>query len=50
MMDNLGVAMNATNIKPTPLQRTDFTWNTATQAEKAEIAMQMFLKHRTVCR
>lgn len=45
MMDNLGVAMNATNIEAYALAKgLDFTWNTATQAEKAEVAMQMFLK------
>jgi phage-related protein len=43
MMDNLGVAMNATNIEAYALAKgLDFTWNTATQAEKAEVAMQMF--------
>lgn len=45
MMDNLGVAMNATNIEAYALAKgLDFTWNTATQAEKAEIAMQMFFE------
>ncbi|HBT64409.1 MAG TPA: phage tail protein, partial [Ruminococcaceae bacterium] len=46
MMDNLGVAMNATNIQAYALAKgLDFTWNTATQAEKAEIAMQMFFEN-----
>jgi len=46
MMDNLGVAMNATNIEAyAPAKGLDFTWNTATQAEKAEIAMQMFFEN-----
>lgn len=45
MMDNLGVAMNATNIEAYALAKgLDFTWNTATQAEKAEVAMQMFFE------
>lgn len=43
MMDNLGVAMNATNVEAYALAKgLDFTWKTATQAEKAEVAMQMF--------
>ena len=47
MMDNLGVAMNATNIEAYALAKgLDFTWATATQAEKAEVAMQMSLKTR----
>lgn len=46
MMDNLGVAMNATNIEAYALaQGLDFTWKTATQAEKAEVAMQMFFEN-----
>jgi uncharacterized protein YukE len=45
MMDNLGVAMNATNIEAYALSKgLDFTWKTATQAEKAEVAMQMFFE------
>ncbi len=45
MMDNLGVAMNATTIEAYALAKgLDFAWNSATNAEKAEIAMQMFLK------
>ena len=46
MMDNLGVAMNATNIEAYALSKgLAFTWKTATQAEKAEMAMQMFLEN-----
>ncbi|MHB1453376.1 MAG: phage tail protein [Saccharofermentanales bacterium] len=46
MMDNLGVAMNATNIEAYALAKgLDFTWNSATQAEKAEVAMQMFFEN-----
>ena len=45
MMDNLGVAMNATTIEAYALAKgLDFAWNSATNAEKAEIAMQMFLE------
>ena len=45
MMDNLGVAMNATTIEAYALEKgINFKWNTATQAEKAEIAMQMFFE------
>ena len=48
MMDNLGVAMNATNIEAYALAKgLDFTWKTATQAEKAELAMQMFFESTT---
>lgn len=46
MMDNLGVAMNATNIEAYALAKgLDFTWSKATQAEKAEMAMQMFFEN-----
>lgn len=46
MMDNLGVAMNATNIEAYALAKgLDFTWKSASQAEKAEIAMQMFFEN-----
>lgn len=47
MMDNLGVAMNATNIEAYALSKgmTDFRFATATSAEKAEMAMQMFLEN-----
>ena len=45
MMDNLGVAMNATSIQAYALSKgLNFTWSTATQAEKAEVAMQMFFE------
>jgi hypothetical protein len=45
MMDNLGVAMNATNIEAYALAKgLDFTWASASQAEKAEVAMQMFFE------
>lgn len=43
MMDNLGVAMNATNIEAYAAGKgLDFVWSKASQAEKAEMAMQMF--------
>lgn len=46
MMDNLGVAMNATNIEAYALAKgLDFTWASATNAEKAEVAMQMFFEN-----
>ena len=46
MMDNLGVAMNATNLEAYALSKgLDFTWASATNAEKAEIAMQMFFEN-----
>lgn len=46
MMDNLGVAMNDTSLKAYALAKgLDVTWASATQAEKAEIAMQMFLEN-----
>ena len=42
MMDNLGVAMNATNIEAYAAGKgLDFVWSKASQAEKADIAMQM---------
>lgn len=46
MMDNLGVAMNATNLEAYALEKglTNFSWNTASQAEKNTLAMQMFLE------
>lgn len=45
MMDNLGVAMNATTIEAYALSKgLDFAWNSATNAEKAEVAMQMFFE------
>lgn len=44
MMDNLGVAMNATTLEAYALEKgINFKWNTASQAEKAELAMQMFM-------
>lgn len=46
MMDNLGVSMNATNIQAYALAKgLDFTWASATNAEKAEVAMQMFFEN-----
>ncbi len=46
MMDNLGVAMNDTSLKAYALAKgLDITWESATQAEKAEVAMQMFLEN-----
>lgn len=45
MMDNLGVAMNATTLQAYALEKgINFNWNTASQAEKAELAMKMFLE------
>ena len=44
MMDNLGVAMNATTLSAYALEKgINFNWNTASNAEKAELAMQMFM-------
>ena len=44
MMDNLGVAMNATSLQAYALEKgMNFEWNTASQAEKSEIAMKMFM-------
>lgn len=45
MMDNLGVAMNATNIEAYTASKgmTDWSFATATAAEKAEMAMSMFM-------
>ncbi len=44
MMDNLGVAMNATTLKAYALEKgINFDWNTADNAQKAELAMQMFM-------
>lgn len=43
MMDNLGVAMNATTLAAYALEKgVNFKWETASNAEKAELAMQMF--------
>lgn len=45
MMDNLGVAMNATTLQAYALEKgINFEWNTASNAEKAELAMQMFFE------
>ena len=44
MMDNLGVAMNATTLSAYALEKgINFDWNTASNAEKAELAMKMFM-------
>lgn len=44
MMDNLGVAMNATTLSAYALEKgINFDWNTASNAEKAELAIQMFM-------
>ena len=44
MMDNLGVAMNATTLEAYALEKgINFKWNTASNAEKAELAMKMFM-------
>jgi len=47
MMDNLGVAMNATSIEAYAASKgiTDFSFATASSAEKADMAMQMFLEN-----
>ena len=43
MMDNLGVAMNATAVEAYAASKgLDFVWASASQAEKTEMAMQMF--------
>ena len=48
MMDNLGVAMNATTLQAYALKKgINFEWNTASNAEKAELAMQMFMERTT---
>ena len=45
MMDNLGVAMNATTLQAYALEKgINFKWNTADNAQKAELAMQMFME------
>ena len=44
MMDNLGVAMNATTLEAYALEKgLNFKWETASNAEKSELAMQMFM-------
>lgn len=46
MMDNLGVAMNATAIEAYAAAKgLDFVWASASQAEKTEMAMQMFFEN-----
>lgn len=48
MMDNLGVAMNATTLQAYALEKgVNFNWNTASNAEKAELAMKMFMERTT---
>lgn len=48
MMDNLGVAMNATTLEAYALEKgINFKWNTASNAEKAELAMKMFMDRTT---
>lgn len=48
MMDNLGVAMNATSLQAYALEKgVNFDWKTASNAEKAELAMQMFMDRTT---
>lgn len=43
MMDNLGVAMNATTLEAYALEKgVNFEWNTASNAEKSQLAMEMF--------
>ena len=46
MMDNLGVAMNATTLESYAMSKgmTDFSWKSASAAEKNALAMQMFLE------
>lgn len=45
MMDNLGVAMNATTLQAYAMEKgINFEWNTASNAEKAQLAMQMFFE------
>jgi hypothetical protein len=45
MMDNLGVAMNATSIQAYAASKgLDFVWASASNAEKAEVAMRMFFE------
>ena len=44
MMDNLGVSMNATTLQAYALEKgINFKWNTASNAQKAELAMKMFM-------
>ena len=46
MMDNLGVSMNATTLEAYALAKgLDFTWASASNSQKAELAMQMFFEN-----
>ena len=46
MMDNLGVAMNATTIEAYAASKGfDFVWKSASQAQKTEMAMKMFFEN-----
>ena len=46
MMDNLGIAMNATTVEAYAVSKgLDFVWASASNAEKAEVAMQMFFEN-----
>ena len=48
MMDNLGVAMNATTLQAYALEKgLNFDWNVATNAEKNELALKMFMDRTT---
>ena len=45
MMDNLGVAMNATTLQAYALEKgMNFKWQTATTMQKVELAMKMFME------
>lgn len=47
MMDNIGVAMNATTIEAYAKAKKgweNFSWNTATNAQKTALAMEMFME------
>ncbi len=45
MMDNLGVSMNATSIQAYAVSKgLDFVWASASNAEKSQLAMQMFFE------
>ena len=45
MMDNLGVSMNATTLQAYALEKgINFKWKTASNAQKAELAMKMFIE------
>lgn len=45
MMDNLGVKMDATTLEAYALEKgLNFKWETASNAQKAELAMQMFME------